>query len=127
MRTLPALMLASLLGWCGCGHTQRAIFPSPGLAATSNGGATGGKASPGLIVAPETVLQGKVVRVNRGGRFLVLNFPIGHLPSADQQLSIYRLGLKVGEVKVTGPQMDDNVVGDLVAGDAAAGDQVRDR
>ena len=57
----------------------------------------------------------------------MLNFPIGHLPSADQQLSIYRLGLKVGEVKVTGPQMDDNVVGDLVAGDAAAGDEVRDR
>jgi len=60
-------------------------------------------------------------------RFVVLNFPIGHLPALEQHLNIYRSDLKVGEVRVTGPQYDDNVVADLLAGDSAIGDQARDR
>ncbi len=86
--------------------------------------AAGGKQ--GLIVTPETRLLGKVVRVNASGRFVVLNFPIGHLPALEQRLNVYHLGLKVGEVRVTGPQLDDNVVADLVAGNATAGDEVRE-
>lgn len=80
-----------------------------------------------LIVTPETGLQGKVMKINSAGRFVVLNFPVGHLPVLEQRLSVYRRGLKVGEVRVTGPQLDDNVVGDVVAGEAAVGDLVRDR
>jgi hypothetical protein len=34
--------------------------------------------------------------------------------------------LKVGEVRVSGPQRDDNIVADLVTGTAAAGDEVRE-
>ncbi len=79
------------------------------------------------IVAPEIVLVGKVVRYSREGRFAVLNFPIGHLPSVDQRLYVYRQGLKVGEVKVTGPQRDDHTVADLVAGETQVGDEVRDK
>ncbi len=80
-----------------------------------------------LILTPDTGLVGKVVRVNAGARFVVMTFPIGHLPALDQLLSVYRLGLKTGEIKVTGPQLDDKVVGDLVAGDVQTGDEVRDR
>src|SRR5262245_9016061 len=80
-----------------------------------------------LIVTPENGLQGKVAKVNMSGRFVILNFPVGHLPRLEQQLNVYRLGLKVGEVKVTGPQRDDNIVGDLISGEAQAGDEVRDR
>ena len=40
---------------------------------------------------------------------------------------LYRRGLKAGEIKITGPQLEDNVVADIVAGDAEAGDEVRDR
>lgn len=80
-----------------------------------------------LIITPETRLQGKVVDYNPDGRFAVLNFPIGHLPALGQRLDIYRLGLKVGEVKVTGPQRDDNIVGDVVAGEARKGDEVREQ
>jgi hypothetical protein len=78
-----------------------------------------------LIFSPDNVLAGKVVKVNFEGRYVVLNFSIGHLPSLDQRLSIFRRGLKTGEVKVTGPQLEDNVVGDIVAGDAQVGDDVR--
>jgi len=80
-----------------------------------------------LLVTPEKGLAGKVVSFNAAGRFVVLNFPVGHLPDLDQQLSVYRQGLKVGEVKTTNLRNDDYVVADVVAGEAAAGDQVRDR
>jgi hypothetical protein len=45
----------------------------------------------------------------------------------DQTLFLYRDGLKVGEVKITGPQKDENIVADLLHGEARAGDEVRDR
>jgi hypothetical protein len=78
-----------------------------------------------LIITPETALVGKVALVNPSGRFVVLNFPLGKMAAADQRLSLYRRGLKVGEVKVTGPVREDNIVADLVAGEAAVGDEVR--
>jgi hypothetical protein len=47
------------------------------------------------------------------------------MPLVDQHLNLYRRGLKVGEVKITGPQQDDNIVGDLVSGDSEPGDEAR--
>jgi len=80
-----------------------------------------------MIVTPENVLFGKVASVNQTGKFVVLTFPIGHLPVLQQHLNVYRQGLKVGELKVTGPQLDDNIVADLVAGESEPGDEVRDK
>jgi len=79
------------------------------------------------ILTPESGLAGKVMRVNQGGRFVVVNFPIGHLPAIEQRMNVYRLGLKTGEIKITGPQYDDNIVGDVITGDVQPGDEVRDR
>ena len=122
MRVVFALGSACALGVLGCGH-QNTAAPKPGrepnyYASSSNHT---------LIVTPDKALIGKIVTVNAAARFVVLNFPIGHLPQIEQQLNVYRLGLKVGEVKVTGPQRDDNIVGDVTAGDVALGDEVRDR
>jgi len=80
-----------------------------------------------LIVTPETGLVGKVETANQNLRYVVLSFPIGHLPAMEQRLNVYRNGLKVGEVKVTGPQIEDNVVADIVEGDSGPGDEVRDK
>jgi hypothetical protein len=80
-----------------------------------------------LIVTPETGLVGKVETANQSLRYVVLSFPIGHLPAIEQRLNVYRHGLKVGEVKVTGPQIEDNVVADIVEGDSGPGDEVRDK
>ncbi len=127
MRKLIAVLCLGALAVAGCGH-RHAGAPEPGFAPVV--GVTPGtnvaSARPQVIVTPETDLSGRVMKVNASGKFVVLNFPIGHLPALDQRLSVYRLGLKVGEVRVTGPQLDDNVVGDLVAGEAAVGDQVRE-
>ena len=69
--------------------------------------------------------MGKVAVVNTPARFVVLNFPLGKMAAVDQRLNLYRRGLKVGEVKVTGPQREDNIVADLVAGEAEVGDEAR--
>jgi hypothetical protein len=84
-------------------------------------------APPVAIVTPDSSLTGKVVSFNTTARFVVLNFPSHQMPNKGQQLFLYRAGLKVGEVKVTGPQNDDNIVADLVSGEVKAGDDVRDR
>ena len=78
-----------------------------------------------VIVTADNSLTGKVARVNGEGRFVVMTFPVGHLPALQQRLAVYRLGLKVGDIRVTGPQLDDSVVGDILAGDAQPGDEVR--
>lgn len=80
-----------------------------------------------LIVTPDNGLVGKVEMANQNARYVVLSFPIGHLPAMEQRLNVYRRGLKIGEVKVSGPQIEDNVVADIVEGDAQSGDEVRDK
>ena len=77
------------------------------------------------MVTPDRVLLGKIARVNEVGRFVVLEFPVSHLPAMGQVLFVYRNGLKVAEVKVTGPQRDDHTVADLTTGEAQLGDEVR--
>jgi len=80
-----------------------------------------------MIVTPDNSLKATVVSYNAIGRFVVLGFPIGTMPAIDQTLFLYRDGLKVAEVKITGPQQDNDIVADLVSGDVQVGDEVRDQ
>jgi hypothetical protein len=43
------------------------------------------------------------------------------------KLFVYRQGLKVAELVVTGPQRDDHTVADIRTGDCRTGDEIRDR
>ena len=79
------------------------------------------------IVTPDNSLAGKVVSYNSVGRFVVLNFSSHRMPKMDQRLFLYRAGLKVAELNVTGPQNDDDIVADLVSGEAQNGDEVREQ
>ncbi len=126
MRLVLALVLCGL-GAVACSHPgkqKRSAAPEHRSGASAPLG-TGAESA--LIVTPETGLSGKVAMVNSDERFVVLNFPIGRLPAMEQRLNVYHLGLKVGEVTITGPQTDDNIVGNLTTGQAAVGDVVRDR
>lgn len=125
MRVVVALCLACAAGVLGCGHQNTAASKPARVPGETNYYASSSNHT--LIVTPDRALIGKIVTVNAAARFVVLNFPVGHLPQLEQQLNVYRLGLKVGEIKVTGPQRDDNIVGDVTAGDVAVGDEVRDR
>lgn len=79
------------------------------------------------LVTPDNSLGGKVATFNSAGRFVVLDFPGGKMPALEQTMYVFRDGLKVGEVKITGPTRDNNTVGDLISGVANKGDEVRDR
>jgi len=92
---------------------------------TSTGPEKAYPASQRLIVTPEAGATGTVVLVNPAVRCVVLNFPLNQMPALEQRLSLYRGGLKVGEVQVTGPQREDNIVADLLVGEASVGDEVR--
>ncbi len=83
--------------------------------------------APQTIVTPDNSLTAKVISYNSAGRFVVLSFPDGRMPKMDQSLFLYRDGLKAAELKVTGPQSDNNIVADIVTGDAQVGDEVRDQ
>ncbi len=79
------------------------------------------------IVTPDNSLSARVVSYNASGRFVVLSFPPGQMPKLDQSLFLYRDGMKVGEVKITGPQRENNIVADLVTGEAQVGCEVSDQ
>lgn len=79
------------------------------------------------IITPDLSLSAKVVSVSLIGRFVVLSFPARQMPNLQQTMFLYRDGLKVAEVKITGPQQEDNIVADLVFGEANVGDIVRDQ
>ena len=120
------LLVAMLANGCALFHHHRTKSATP--ASTS---AYLAPATPATtinpIVTPSNSLTARVATYNSAGRFAVLSFPIGRMPNMDQTLFLYRNGLKVGEVKITGPQRDNDVVADLVTGTAQVGDEVRDQ
>ncbi len=77
------------------------------------------------IVTPVTGLQGRISSLNAAYRFVVVTFPFAPLPEVGRTLSVYRAGLKVGEIRVTPPApVGLNVAADIVAGEARVGDEV---
>lgn len=102
--------------------------PAPAKAAVKRPVSTSAKPEPSKVtMVPDTGLQGKIVSVNASLRFVVVNFPVGRMAAVEQQMTVYRQGQKVGELKVTGPQQDDNIIADVTAGDGEVGDEVREK
>jgi phage tail tube protein FII len=55
-----------------------------------------------------------------------VTYPIGvQLPAIERKLDVYRAGLKVAEIKITGPSRDLNTVADIIAGECRPGDEAR--
>lgn len=122
---VPLPFLVAGIFAAGCAHEQPIFAPVPGPAHTEVG-----SPAPSLfqtIVTPDNSLAGKVVAYNSIGRFVVLGFPVGQMAKMNQTLFLYRAGLKVSEIKITGPQRNNNIVADLVSGEAQVGDEVRDQ
>jgi hypothetical protein len=78
-----------------------------------------------LIITPTLSAVGRVASVNPQAKFAVVSFPLGQLPANDTRLSVFRAGVKVGELRVTGPVLENNTVGDIIAGTAEKDDEVR--
>ena len=79
-----------------------------------------------LTINPDNSLDGRVVNADAGGRFVILNFPLGQMPSLDSVMTVYRRGVKVGQIKITGPQRDDSIAADVISGEARVEDAARE-
>jgi hypothetical protein len=114
---LLVLMVAATLSGCARNHVPSTQAPASVLRPDASDSSA--------IVTPASALSGKVASVNATLRFAVLTFPMGQVPAANQRLNVYRNGLKVGELLVTGPQNDESTVADILVGNAQIGDEVR--
>ena len=119
---LKGAILAGLLAMAGCARDQAPAVQPPSAAALDTA-----STNASLIITPEVGLNGKIASVNANLRFVVITFPVGQMPPLDRRLNVYRQGLKVGEVRISGPQSDDSIVADITSGEAAIGDAVRDK
>jgi len=79
------------------------------------------------LVEPDTMLVGRIIKVNAKEQFVLISFPIGCLPRPEQPLYVYRNSLKVGELKATRHMLDELVIADIVSGECAPGDAVADK
>ena len=122
MRLVISLLVSSLtLAGCATNDSKATNAAKKKTPATSKARAANQKST----LAPTLQLTGQVASVNSELRFVVLDFSVGDMPGINQRLGVYRAGQKVGQVKVTGPQSDTNIVADVIEGEAQAGDEVR--
>ena len=110
-------ILCGAIVLCGCA-SHKASAPKPGKAKS-----TAGKA----VITPDLRPAGKVAMVNALGRFAVITYLPGAVPGPGQRLNVYRNGQKVGEVKMTGPERDNNTVADILAGEVQINDEIREK
>ena len=101
-----------------------------GLAGCAVPGRWGGeplaKPGGGTVVTPGAFrLEGRVVRTNVRLNFVVLDFGLHGLPPIGGQFAIYRLGKKVGQVRVSGPAWDTYTVADIIEGEIWMGDEAK--
>jgi hypothetical protein len=110
-----ALVVAALFG-CASNKTPAPTAPKRTSASTK---------APPPTVRPVYPVSGRVALVNDQARFIIIDFSTGRPPELGQKLSLYRAGLKVAEVKVSGPFRNTTVAADLTAGEAKYGDEVK--
>ena len=82
-------------------------------------------ANPPPRVMPALDVVGRVRSLHPTLGFVVIECMVSPLPPAGARMSVYRQGLKVGEVKINAERSSINVAADVVAGTAKPGDEVR--
>ena len=113
--------MAGTLMLGGCARNQPEFPAQPATATTGVS-----PKPPAVIVTPAPANSGRITSVNLAARYVVITYPVGvPLPAIERKLDVYRAGLKVGEIKITGPSRDLNTVADITAGECQPGDEVR--
>jgi hypothetical protein len=115
MRMMSAWLWTALLA-AGCA-TQKPPAPAPPSPSARK------ISSP--VVTPDLRPVGRVAMVNLEARFVVLTFPAGPVPPPGRQLNVNHAGLKIGELKITGPQNGYDTVADLIHGEVNVGDDAQ--
>ncbi|HUR44270.1 MAG TPA: hypothetical protein VMZ27_00245 [Candidatus Saccharimonadales bacterium] len=120
-----SLIAVTLVG--GCGKTiapgTKSINAPQG---TSGSSVKNPESAPvHAIITPSNDSVGRVISVNQQAKYAVLGYPLGNLPALNSRVYSYRNGLKVGELRVSGPQRENNTVADLLTGECQPGDEVK--
>ena len=116
MRIFFALLGANLL-LTGCVLPHPPPPPRPAAPVVSQ--------SSGPVIKPDLQTAGQVAMVNAAARFVVISFSAGSTPRTGRQLYVFRNGLKVGELRITGPQRENDTVADIISGNIQLYDEVR--
>jgi hypothetical protein len=117
--------LLTVLSSTGCIFGKHKQPPPPPFVDLSPSAPTTPASTNTFRITPDQSVRGRVTSVNDNLRFVVLSFPLEQIPPPGSLMNVFRNGTIVGEVKITGPQRDDNTVADMVVGDARKGDEVR--
>ncbi|HHY85095.1 MAG TPA: hypothetical protein GYA07_06115 [Verrucomicrobia bacterium] len=128
-RSWLLMALAGILAGCASQSDTRYEFAplvnfSGSITNRISGSITNKTAGGQVIITPVQKLTGRISSANPSLQFVVITFPVGQMAEIGQRLFVYRGGLRVGELKVTGPQSEDSIVADIVAGEARKGDDV---
>ena len=123
MRWFAYLFLLASLALAGCSHRRVSTQDWPQTLPSTNKTAP---ATPSVIVTPAQGTTGRITSLNPTVRYVVVSYAVGvPLPSVEQRLNVYRGGLKVAEIKISGPSRDTHTIGDIIAGECQVGDEVR--
>ena len=129
MRMLCGILMAAGLFLSGCEHAKPRDATQTGKGTASKVSQAPGKhrtqAARPPKLTPVSEPSGRVASVNSDLRFAVIDFFFSQLPKIDERLGVYRQGQKVGEVKISGPDLSNIIAADIVEGEAKVGDEVR--
>ena len=119
-------MLLGTLALAGCAAPKSSSTDWPQTHAVHNGPSGSPTPAAPVIVTPAHGTTGRITSINSAVRYVVVSYAVGvPLPPLEQRLSVYRAGLKVAEIKISGPHRDTHTVADIVAGECQVGDEVR--
>jgi hypothetical protein len=125
---MSRFVLIILVALSGCAAAQKAEKQAP-KSSSKKVAAVSTNATPNKVEAPPNKrllpVMARVVSVVPNLRFVVIDFTNSRQPAMDQRLSVYRVGQKVAEIKVSGPFRNTTVAADLVEGEARYGDEVK--
>lgn len=122
-RSLFIVLSAFVLALAGCATTKTAQEPAAGKPARK----VTATSMPDAPPPKARVLQmsGRIAGANEKLRFVIVDFTNSRRPELHEKLSVYRVGQKVAEIKISGPYRNTTVAADVVAGEVRYGDEVR--
>lgn len=114
-------ILAGVLSIAACGCSSGSNKAEPRIQP--------GRAAPRPIVRGLDGSVGRIESIRTDLRLVVLDYSLSILPQHGELLSVWRDGIEVGQVRVTGPARPGTgkIGGEYVSGDVRAGDTVRSK
>jgi len=119
MKVQRAILILVVVGLAGCaarrGERQRV------------GGEVPAAKAPEWVPMDLGAVVGKVVIVNAGHQFVVVDFRGQRWPGVGTEMAVRRGGKQVGRIRLTEPVRGQFVTADVLEGDLHAGDEVRSK